>query len=357
MERCSDVSEGECVLLCQDGGGAGQGAAGAEGISKIVNLDDSLIWTATASSSLKRWRVPERRAVRVYGSGGVGMESPGAMSSPSPDTASTPPANSPTQSQLRNKGPRTSFSPSVVESLRSDSPFRQNVQDSATTLYGLPYKSLIQLVSSIDPFSAFAAAIPRSRDPEVATLYSAASIMSVPRQVRSPLATSFAGSPSINGAGPDTAPGIQSARAEFEEREVAADATPLRTEPDEVIPGETGLVRSAMLNDRVHALTVDTAGDVAVWDVVRGTCVGTFAREEVAAASEDGKANHKRSAREALESVRERIDGEAVVLTWCALDTKTGVLAVHLDEKCFEAEVYADEVGYDEEFNDEHRRE
>ena len=53
----------------------------------------------------------------------------------------------------------------------------------------------------------------------------------------------------------------------------------------------------------------------------------------------------ERSPREALEVVRERIEGEAVVVSWSTVDTKTGVLTAHLDEKCFEGEVYADEVG------------
>ena len=53
----------------------------------------------------------------------------------------------------------------------------------------------------------------------------------------------------------------------------------------------------------------------------------------------------QRSPREALETVRERIEGEAVVPAWAALETKTGVLTVHVGERCFEAEVYADEAG------------
>ena len=34
--------------------------------------------------------------------------------------------------------------------------------------------------------------------------------------------------------------------------------------PDSVIPGEHGLVHAIVLNDRVHILTVGTAGEVAV---------------------------------------------------------------------------------------------
>ena len=58
------------------------------------------------------------------------------------------------------------------------------------------------------------------------------------------------------------------------------------------------------------------------------------------------EAGAQRSPRESLETVRERIEGEAVVPAWAALETKTGVLTVHVGERCFEAEVYADEAGY-----------
>jgi len=150
-----------------------------------------------------------------------------------------------------------------------------------------------------------------------------------------------------------------------------------------VIKGGHGLVRSVILNDRIHVLTVDTSGEVKVWDIVRGVCKGRFEREEVYAASrggsvsgaslnqrsvssaemvsdggdkdntggsvvvlDGGEAAKERSPREALEVVRERIEGEAAVQSWCTTDTKAGVLVVHVGEKCFDAEIYADEAGF-----------
>ena len=188
-----------------------------------------------------------------------------------------------------------------------------------------------------------------------------------------PLALSLIADTILNPAFlPDELAAQQDAAA-YEIREVAADAIPLCQEPDEVIHGDHGLVRCVMLNDRVHALTVDTAGEVAVWDVVRGACLGRFPSEEVAAASlcgsdqsasvgggsVDGRSmmERHRSPREALETVRERIEGEAVVASWASVDTKTGLLSVHLSERCFEAEIYADEAGYshDRHFSDEMR--
>jgi WD repeat-containing protein 48 len=164
-----------------------------------------------------------------------------------------------------------------------------------------------------------------------------------------------------------------------------------------------------MLNDRMHVLTVDTSGEVMVWDIVRGVCKGVFGREEVSAATAtagsvggshggsvsggsirgtngrrggnhnnnangvkeggrekgntmegDGEEREKeKSPREMLEAVRERIEGEAVIQSWCSTDTKAGVLVVRVSERCFEAEVYADEIGFgtDRHFNEESKRE
>jgi WD repeat-containing protein 48 len=119
-------------------------------------------------------------------------------------------------------------------------------------------------------------------------------------------------------------------------------------------------VRAVLLSNRVHALTVDTAGVVAVWDIVRAVCVGQFAREDVLLAanahnrnnyggsgggSAEGQEVSVCSPREAIDIVRERIDGEAFVVPWSFVDTSMGVLNVNLDEHAFDAELYADELG------------
>ena len=239
---------------------------------------------------------------------------------------------------------------------------------------------------------------------EITTLYSAASIASVPRVGRSSLGSVF--QQPGNTTTPTTANSaamiprsmspipselvyhlqqlqrshmieettiihpLRTSRASFEERDMAPDAVPLSTTPDEIIHGDRELVRCAMLNDRMHVVTVDTCGEVAVWDVVRGVCVGRFEKGDVSEAcicesskSEGGEGSAQgeevdRSPREALEVVKERIEGEAVVANWAGVDTKTGLLTVHLNERCFEAEVYADEAGFtggDRRFGDETR--
>lgn len=406
VECCADVSEGECIVLCQDTGTDRPGTSGSEGINKIVAMDDNLLWTASGSSSIKRWRVPSRRAVRA-----TALSAEGAIDSP---LSSPPPLESTRDNYLQRSSQRNSLD---LSGSRAKSPHRSLSQDphsrsssplasrshraslvpsvtsahasacvdldidpereGEATWYGIPFESLVRLTSPNDAGFSLSGPSLRGHDPEIATLYSAASVLSVPRMVRSPVQNISSQSGGPGSSSPLRSDTIHSrsrlaeeshtiqvtprSRAAFDVREVAADAIPLRLEPDEVIHGDHGLVRCIMLNDRVHALTVDTAGEVAVWDVVRGTCLGRFTSEEVAAASfcgsdrsasvagesDDRSTTEKhRSPREALETVRERIEGEAVVSSWSSLDTKTGVLTVHLNERCFEAEVYADEVGY-----------
>ena len=233
-----------------------------------------------------------------------------------------------------------------------------------TRLNGIPLESLVKLSSPNDPFTSYPSN--RTRDPEVATLYSAASIMSV-HQINRPSAQNAFGqshaSPLHTSRTDETMLPTNIARADYEDRDIAADAVPICARPDDVLHGDRGLVRSIILNDKIHALTVDTAGEVAVWDIIHATCLGRYAPEDVAAASQSGSLNggndeQERSPREALEAVRERIEGEAVVSTWCTADTKTGVLTIRLTERSFDAEVYADEVGFthDRHFNDESKR-
>ncbi|KAI0631871.1 hypothetical protein C8Q77DRAFT_1061553 [Trametes polyzona] len=410
VEGCADVSEGECIVVCQDAGGERTGSSpGAEGINKIVVMDDNLLWTASGSSSVKRWRLPARRAVRAAALGAEGAVDSPVYSPPPldsardyytsrsskrnsfdfPSTRTKSPMRSPsvTYEYSRSNSPqltkshRASLTPSVASASVSP-PLDVDIdpeREGEETWYGIPFDSLVRLSSPNDTGFGLTTRSMRGRDPEIATLYSAASVLSVPRMVRSPLPTGLvqpaptAAPSALRSASPMRSDTVHSRtrfseenqtlhafprpRAAFDEREVAADAVPLEQEPDEVIHGDHGLVRCVMLNDRVHALTVDTAGEVAVWNVVRGACVGRFPSEDVAAASFSGSDasfaggsesvnERQRSPREALETVRERIEGEAVVASWSSLDTKTGVLTVHLNEKCFESEIYADEAGY-----------
>lgn len=65
-----------------------------------------------------------------------------------------------------------------------------------------------------------------------------------------------------------------------------------------------------------------------------------------------------RSPRQLLETVRERIEGESVISSWSTVDTRIGNLTIHLSQRCFETEIYADEAGYGSEryYDTEQRR-
>jgi len=108
-----------------------------------------------------------------------------------------------------------------------------------------------------------------------------------------------------------------------------------------------------MLNDRQHVLTVDTEGEVAVWNIIKGICVGRFSAAEIAAALDlergvEAATAVRKHSMEVLEMVKDRIEGETMVITWCQVDTKIGSLVVHLEEgRVFDAEIYADEMGFE----------
>lgn len=352
VEDCSDISEGECVLLCND---ADSGKPASEGINKIVVMDDNLLWTASGTSTLRRWKIPSRRVSRpgMYLLDSEGDRLPLSAQPHSSkgrfftmSDAADPNVRFTAESI---KSGTLSAAPSF-HSLKSER-FRDREVEPKWS--HLPYDSLIRLVSANDPFPHYGT---RPRDAEVATLYSAASVMSIPRLNHNKSPTPVLHSPPpthlVHGSRTeDTIIPSLNARTKYEEREIAADAIPICPEPDFTLSGDAGLVRCIMLNDRIHALAVDTLGGVAVWDVIRGMCLGRYSPEEIASASLSGSTTvgsgeKDWSPRESLDLVRERIEGEAVTPPWCMADTKAGELTIHLMDKCFDAEVYADEVGF-----------
>ena len=278
-------------------------------------------------------------------------------------------------------------SPSPVET-PLHFPLEDATGEGKTMWYGLPYDCLVHLASPLnDPFTPFSPVYHGRGDTDVVTLYSATSLMSVsarPVLLRTPLRGIFPSppsptqsrtslgrpaspahsnfSPSVGRLGTG-GPGIGSPGAggavtglsrqctEFESREVVAEAQPFSPTPDFVLAGAPGLVWATPLSNHVHALTVDTAGTVAVWDIIWAVCVGQFVRKDVVAVSTNGNEHASEedwvcSPREALDIVRECIDGEAVVVHWSTLDTNTGVLNVNLDKHTFDVELYADKLGH-----------
>ncbi|KAK5687495.1 hypothetical protein LTS10_001633 [Elasticomyces elasticus] len=114
---------------------------------------------------------------------------------------------------------------------------------------------------------------------------------------------------------------------------------PLRAQPDYSIEGQNGLIKHVMLNDRRRVLTVDTAGEVIMWDLLKCVPVRSYGKRH-------------------LEDVRDEVATTETVANWCTVDTRTGSVAVILEENtCFDAEMYADELDVDDdiEFREDQR--
>ncbi|KAK9240217.1 hypothetical protein V1525DRAFT_448386 [Lipomyces kononenkoae] len=104
---------------------------------------------------------------------------------------------------------------------------------------------------------------------------------------------------------------------------------PLWHNPDETIEGQTGLIKHILLNDRRRVLTVDTAGEVVLWDLIKCVMVRSYGSRDI-------------------QEVADEINTFETMTNWCQVNTRTGQLAVVLEESyCFDAEIYADEVAAD----------
>lgn len=62
VEDSQEIADGMCVLLARE-----SNEEGGEGINKIVAADDGLLWTASGSSKISRWKIPRRLVKRDTG--------------------------------------------------------------------------------------------------------------------------------------------------------------------------------------------------------------------------------------------------------------------------------------------------
>ncbi|EEY17905.1 WD repeat-containing protein [Verticillium alfalfae VaMs.102] len=127
--------------------------------------------------------------------------------------------------------------------------------------------------------------------------------------------------------------------------EIAPDSTshgpePLFHLPRETIEGQFGLVKHKLLNDRRRVLTLDTAGDVLLWDLIRCEVIQSYGKRH-------------------LEDVEPEVNTREAVAPWCSIDTSSGSLTVVLEPfNCFDAEMYADDLAPGEavDFRDDQRK-
>ncbi|KAK4455079.1 hypothetical protein QBC34DRAFT_391511 [Podospora aff. communis PSN243] len=120
---------------------------------------------------------------------------------------------------------------------------------------------------------------------------------------------------------------------------VSSIVEPVHQLPEETIEGQFGLVKHRLLNDRRRVLTLDTAGDVLLWDLIKCRTIKSFGKRH-------------------LEDVEPEVNTLEAVAPWCSIDTSSGNLTVVLEPfNCFDAEMYADELTLEEpvEFRDDQR--
>ncbi|OQO05734.1 hypothetical protein B0A48_09828 [Cryoendolithus antarcticus] len=138
----------------------------------------------------------------------------------------------------------------------------------------------------------------------------------------------------------DTAPGARRGTLERSSIDVVV-PQPVRGQPDYSVVGQNGLIKHVMLNDRKRVLTLDTASEVVMWDLLKCVPIKSFGKRH-------------------LEDVKDEVNTTTTtsVANWCTVDTRTGSVAIVLEENnCFDAEMYADELDLDEdiEFREDQR--
>ncbi|XP_066147035.1 WD repeat-containing protein 48 homolog [Euwallacea fornicatus] len=106
---------------------------------------------------------------------------------------------------------------------------------------------------------------------------------------------------------------------------------PMPSQPISVIPGDAGIIKATVLNDKRHVLTKDTSGTVALFDILRAKKIETL-----------GQVNYQNE-------INTRNNEKLMyVPNWFNTDLKTGMLTIHLGQDevdCFGAWVSVKDAG------------
>ncbi|GAA95727.1 hypothetical protein E5Q_02384 [Mixia osmundae IAM 14324] len=341
--------DGDCVLIGRDVETRG-GREEVAGICRIVVADDSYVWTSSTHvrPSIKRWRDGETSSLDQDRSA-RGQNASTALSTDETPILADPAfpipvrRNRPLSLSSMHERPSVSFAPNAPRprSVRT-------IEDRADA----PYASRIPLKAPDDAFiGGRAGASTDLLGSSLRAIHSNSSVLSGFGLRASSQQAGYGqfGYPQSPPTLPDHSsntheethdPVFARALQEYLMRESADQATPLRAQPDDVIAGKEGLIQIQLLNDRRHVLTASTVGDILLWDIVELCCVGRISKDQSILDA---------PLKEAIELVRSRIEGDGTITNWCTVEVNTGTVHVHLDEsRCFEAEVYADEMGLEE---------
>jgi WD repeat-containing protein 48 len=105
---------------------------------------------------------------------------------------------------------------------------------------------------------------------------------------------------------------------------------PFNERPQETTAGARGLLKHHVLNDRRRCLTVDTEGEVEMWDLITCVPIKNFGKRH-------------------LDDVVMEVNTLDQISNWSTVNCQTGRLAVLLEENsCFDSEQYWDEAGISE---------
>ncbi|KAJ2446806.1 hypothetical protein GGF42_005598, partial [Coemansia sp. RSA 2424] len=117
---------------------------------------------------------------------------------------------------------------------------------------------------------------------------------------------------------------------------------PVRSEPDETIYGRHGLHRHKILDNKRQILAQDTRGRVSLWDIMLCRRIYEFPESKV----ETATALFPGIFGTDFDAIQMAVSGSPEsVSSWCQVDTRVGMLTVHLDESwVWNAEVHIDEV-------------
>ena len=131
---------------------------------------------------------------------------------------------------------------------------------------------------------------------------------------------------------------------DFDESKVTIE--PQFQNPVETLEGHIGIIKHRLLTDRRRVLTLDTAGEVKLWDLIQCIPLQSFGTDhDIDTLADEMNMFNPTS---------------GSIANWCQVTTRTGEVYISLEgATCFDAEIYADELAddllKDIKFKDDHR--
>ncbi|KAI8801164.1 hypothetical protein BJ742DRAFT_40981 [Cladochytrium replicatum] len=366
----------DCVALCKE----------TSGVNALVAIDDLYVWTATASSSVNRWRdVPFRcttvllpRANSYFADLNLSPAPPAATTSSnaivdSPLSSSPVALQSPLGSTPRQRPPTTLALSQSLNALASTLNFgasfhsinagtdHADIVIPPASIIKQPYVALrallarrppVQLPNSPPPVPPAPVRAPHTQNStDNVSFRSHAgrfSVLSVDGLSLTPTTWGVHGLTLTGGGIPEFGDFDENGEGldedEFDDDGGGSNVEPVWKEPDEVIPGRPGLARSFILNDRRKVLTMDESGIVCVWDVIQCRLLKKYTPPP-SENRESSTAELKLRNEILFQRVIDEWNTAESVANWCTVDIKNGLLTVHIDEgKAFDSEAYLEEL-------------